>query len=301
MEKIVVQIESRLPLTRESRRIFHGRGHCFPGFEDLTIDWFYPVLLVITYSPWEDCRLSCLTEQLRKLIPESEVVLLQERRGTEVIHRVLWGSLPREVEAVEAGLRYRLSLGSAQNAGFFLDMAIGRSLLRERSQGKKVLNLFAYTCSFSVAAIAGGAAGVVNLDMNRNALNLGRLNHKLNGQDLRTSSFLPHDLFRSFGKLKKLGPYDLIVCDPPADQGKSFHADRDWPKLVARLPDLLSPRGELFACLNGPKRSPDFLKDLFSAIAPQLKLIQKLRPGPDFPENEPDKGVWLFHYQRQNN
>ncbi len=136
--------------------------------------------------------------------------------------RMLQGVMPENLEALEAGLSFRLRLGEAQNIGFFPDMAVGRQLVRERAAGKRVLNLFAYSCSFSVAALAGGAAQVVNLDMNRGALELGRLNHRLNGLNLRRASFLPLEFFRSVCKLRKLGPFDLVICDPPAAQGNSF-------------------------------------------------------------------------------
>ena len=99
---------------------------------------------------------------------------------------------------------------------------MARQWVADHSQNSRVLNLFAYTCSFSVAAIAGGAQQVVNVDMSRSALQRGRENHRLNQLDERRSTYLAVELFRSFSKLRKLGPFDLIICDPPGDQGDSF-------------------------------------------------------------------------------
>jgi len=297
MDTIKTEIQRHLPHAEESRRLFHGRGNTFPGYEDLVIDWFYPVVLIMLYRQRAEGWLHDLTGLLKDQLPGLKAVLLQERFLSNTPSRVLWGELPDQVDAVEDGLHYRLRLTEAQNVGFFPDMAVGRRLVRQRCAGKKVLNLFAYSCSFSVAAIAGGAERVVNLDMNRGALELGRLNHQMNGIDARRSSFLALELFRSFSKLRKLAPFDFIICDPPAAQGRSFTAERDWPKLVRRLPELLSVEGEILACLNGPKKTPGTLEQLFADLLPQALLVQHLQPGADFPEVDPDKGVSLLYYR----
>ena len=297
MQLIADEICRRLPADQRSRRLFHGRGHCFPGYEDLLIDWFCPVVLVSLYSPRAEAWLLQLVELLEQKVHGLSAVLLQERFLPNGPVRLLVGDAPLAIDAIEDGLRYRLRLGAAQNIGFFPDMARGRALARRVAVKKKVLNLFSYTCSFSVAAMAGGADQVVNLDMNRGALELGRVNHHLNRLDLRRVSFLPLELFRSVTRLKRLGPFDLVICDPPAYQGKSFKAERDWPKLLRKLPDFLAPGGEVIACLNGPHLPPEFLLELFSEIRPELELLQRLQPGNDFPEADASRGVWLFHYR----
>ncbi len=297
MQVIIQEIVKRLPLGEESRRLFHGRGHCFAGYDDLLIDWFQPVVLVMLYRQREEVWLQQLLESLRRQIPAAAAIVLQERFLPNAPSRLLWGTMPDQVEAVEAGLRYRLRLTEAQNIGFFPDVAVGRQLIRQVAEGKKVLNLFAYSCSFSVAALAGGARQVVNLDMNRGALELGRQNHHLNQLDLRCASFLPLELFRSFGRLRKLGKFELVICDPPAYQGKSFKAERDWPKLLGRLPQILAPKAEILACLNAPHLPPEFLLRLFSDLLPRAELLATLQPGDDFPDATIDRGVWMFHFR----
>ena len=300
MQVISYEIAQRLPQGEESRRIFHGRGHCFPGYDDLLIDWFQPVVLVMLYRQRDDDWLAQLVELLRSQLSGAKAVLLQERFLPNAPSRLLWGDMPTQVDAVEAGLHYRLRLTEAQNVGFFPDVAVARQLIGQLGRGKKVLNLFAYSCSFSVAALAGGAEQVVNLDMNRGALELGRLNHQLNQLDMRRVSFLPVELFRSFGKLKKLAPFDLVICDPPAYQGKSFDAERDWPKLLGKLPQVLTPKGEIFACLNAPHLAPEFLSGLFSELLPEAVLLRTMQPGDDFPDATTDRGVWMFHYRMRS-
>ncbi len=298
MQIIRDEIARHLSRSGEARRLFHGRGHCFAGYNDLVIDSLPPVIMVTLHEQRPQAWLDELTRLLDTTLPDRpEAIFLQERFLPGEPGRLLRGSLPDEPVTVEAGLCYRLRLGEARNIGFFPDMAVGRKLVRERSTGKKVLNLFAYSCGFSVAALAGGASQVVNLDMNRGALELGKLNHRLNQIELRRASFLPLEFFRSLGKLRKLGPFDLVICDPPASQGKSFTAEQHWPKLVRSLPALTTPGGEVLACLNSPRHGPDYLDELFAAYLPAAKKLGLFTPGEDFPEADVSGGVTLHLYR----
>ncbi|MBE0597877.1 MAG: class I SAM-dependent methyltransferase [Desulfuromonadales bacterium] len=298
MQTIHDEIVRHLPSHGETRRLFHGRGRCFPGYDDLVIDYFSPVVMVVLYRPRPQLWLEELTQLLGAALPDQpRAILLQERFLPNAPSRLLQGDLPETMDAREAGLSFRLRLGEAQNIGFFPDMAVGRSLVRERAAGRRVLNLFAYSCSFSVAALAGGATQVVNLDMNRGALELGKLNHRLNGIDLRRASFLPLEYFRSLCKLRKIGPFDLVICDPPASQGKSFTAEQHWPKLVRSLPDLVAPGGEILACLNDLNQGPDYLDQLLRETFPAAENLGLYRPGADFPDAHPDCSVSIHHYR----
>jgi 23S rRNA (cytosine1962-C5)-methyltransferase len=293
------ELKKHLPKQGESKRLFHGRGRSFPDHTDLTIDYFPPVVLVALYQQRPQAWLEKLAALLLRELPNRPAaILLQERYLDQAPCRLLFGTLPDKVEAFEAGLRYRLRLCKSRNSGFFLDMAAGRKLVREQAADKKVLNLFAYTCSFSVAALAGGASQVVNLDMNRGALELGKLNHQLNGLDLRQASFLCLELFRSFSRLRRLAPFDLIICDPPARQGGNFTAEDHWPRLLRQLDGLLAAGGEVLACLNAPHLAPDFLDRQFKEACPTVKLLNWYQPGQDFPEADPSRGVSLHHYRR---
>ena len=96
-------------------------------------------------------------------------------------------------------------------------MAEGRRWVRAQAAGQQVLNLFAYTSAFSVAALQGGAKQVVNVDMSAGAIALGQLNHALNGLQAG-ARFLAHDIFKTWGKITRSGPYHLIIVDPPSFQ-----------------------------------------------------------------------------------
>ncbi len=280
------------------RRLFHGRGGCYPGLEGISVDWFPPVAVVTLHRELAWVSRTGLVDGLRAIMGERLACLLvQERHRDGAPWQTVFGAIPQTAYAVEAGLRYRLRLGTARNLGFFPDMARGRALVHSLASNQKVLNLFAYTCSFSLAALAGGAAQVVNLDMNRGALELGRQNHLDNGFDLRRASFLAHDLFKSFGKLRRLGPFDLVVIDPPSHQGASFSARRHWPRLVRQLSSVLAPRADVVACLNSPHLGPEFLEAVFTEQLPPARLIGRAGAPPEFPDRDPDRGLKILHYR----
>jgi 23S rRNA (cytosine1962-C5)-methyltransferase len=300
MKEILKHIEKGLlENSDESRRFFHGRGQCYEGLGFINVDWFSPLLLITVYKEPEErdwltfvAGLSCFREQV-------DCILVQRRYLSGAPLECLWGDSDNAV-AKERDLAFCLQFGGKQNFGFFLDMAPGREWLRARSEGKRVLNLFAYTCSFSVFAIAGGAHSVVNVDMSAAALNVGRSNHRLNGQQERLKrdvDFLSHDLFRSWGKIIRKGPYDLVVIDPPSRQKGSFIASKDYGRVIRRLPELLTEQGEALICLNAPELGDDFLAKVVEENCPALTLVERLKNRDDFPEKDSRRNLKMLHYR----
>ncbi len=282
----------------ETRRLFHGRGRCWDGLEHVTVDWLQGVVLVSLFRAPTEAELASLMTSLRALVQTSSwrasgahSLLLHHRYLPDSRIEQLEGEPIEEWVITENGLRYKLDLGIKQNNGLFLDMRYGRRWVQAHAQGKRVLNLFAYTCGFSVAAIAGGATHVVNLDMARAALSRGRDNHRLNEHDLSKVTFLGHELFKSWGKVKKSGPYDLVIIDPPSFQKGSFALSRDYQKILRRLPEMLTPTGTVLACINDPDTGPDFLIEGVAAEAPELVFQQRLENPPEFPDISPDSGL----------
>lgn len=282
----------------ETRRLFHGRGRCWEGLEHVTVDWLQGLLLVSLFRAQTDAELDALRHSLSMLTQSAEwqasgahSLLLQHRYLPDSHMERLLGEPVEEWLISENGLHYKLDLGTKQNNGLFLDMRYGRRWVQEQAKGKRVLNLFAYTCGFSVAAIAGGAEHVVNLDMARAALSRGRDNHRLNEHDLSKVSFLGHELFKSWGKIKKSGPYDLVIIDPPSFQKGSFALSRDYQKILRRLPELLTPTGTVLACVNDPDVGPEFLIEGVAAEAPGLLFQQRLENPPEFPDVSSDSGL----------
>jgi len=281
----------------ESRRLFHGRGQCYAGLGHVLVDWFEPVLLVTLYDDWDD-----LEAFLRAVESDFPNVVVQRRHLAGAPVEILRGEIPRDHRAREGELEFRLNLHANQNHGFFLDMRPGRDWLRDKADGMRVLNLFSYTCALSVVALAAGARSVANLDMAKGALTVGRENHRLNFDDavVRRASFLPHDLFRTWGRLRRLGPFDLIVVDPPSRQPGSFVAEKDYPRVLRRLPELLADHSDarILACLNAPEIGVNFLPDTVREHATELTLEERLPADESFPESDQERSLKAMVFRR---
>lgn len=288
------------PESHEAARLFHGRGHAYPGFEHVTIDWYAPVVLITFFAEPESIWLEALTGYIcaqmsqRFSLPIAVVAQYRCRAGTPF--DVISGDVPDDLQICESGLKYRLRLFQNQNTGLFADMANGRRWVQERAQGKRVLNLFAYTCGFSVAAVAGGADFVVNFDMAKGALATGRENHRLNNQDLSRVKFEGVDIFKSFGRLRKYGPYDLLVCDPPTFQKGSVDISRDYAKILRRLPEFMADGADMLLCLNAQNLDEEFLMNEMRRESPASELIARIPPPQVFREAMPGRGLKVLHY-----
>ncbi|WP_024676008.1 class I SAM-dependent methyltransferase [Pseudomonas syringae] len=285
-------------IPNETRRLFHGRGRVWPGLEHVTVDWLQGVVLVCVFKQPQASELDALTHLLTGLIDtpqwqqsQAHTLLLQHRYLPDSTTQSLTGEIMDDWVISENDLRYKVDFGKKQNSGLFLDMRYGRDWVRAHAKGKRILNLFAYTCGFSVAAIAGGADHVVNLDMARAALNRGRENHRLNDHDLSRVTFLGHDLFKSWARVTRSGPYDLIIIDPPSFQKGSFMLDKDYQRVLRRLPELLEEDGTVLACMNDPALGPDFLIGHTAIEAPCLRFQERLENPPEFPDARVDGGL----------
>lgn len=296
-----IQALASIELGEDAVRLFHGRGGHYVGSEHLCLDWFAPVLLLTSFTPLEEADLSvchqAIAARWQALHPSTPLNLVyQYRSAGETFCQLLAGEVPEPHVVSENGARFQVHLMRGQNHGLFLDMANGRQWVRENARHKKVLNLFAYTCGFSVAALQGGADEVVNMDMSKGALAIGKQNHLLNGFSAG-ARFLGHDIFKSWGKLKKLGPYGIIVADPPSNQKGSFVATKDYVRLIRRLPELLADNGEVLLCLNAPELDTHFLRQQVEEAAPALEYIERLANPAAFIDVSEEKSLKVLRYR----
>ncbi|MFT5721625.1 MAG: 23S rRNA (cytosine1962-C5)-methyltransferase [Motiliproteus sp.] len=278
----------------EVLRLFHGRGHCYEGLAHINVDLLGSVLLITLYqSETSEALLPLVAAAKAQGIPGVVVQYRYQQTGP-----VEWlsGEPASTLVVTEEGLKFELQLGQSQNMGLFLDMINGRRWVRDHARNCNVLNLFAYTCGFSVAAMAGGADSVVNLDMSKGALKRGQRNHQLNAENSRGVRFLPHELFRSWGKLKKLGPYERVIIDPPSFQRGSFVASSDYQKVLRRLPELLSREAEVLVCLNDPNIESQFLIELMQTHCPLAVFVERLANPASFPERDSQSGLKVLHF-----
>lgn len=281
---------------QDAGRIFHGRGGLYPGCEYLSLDWYAPVWVLTSFQPLSEADLQAVQTVLaQRPEPLNWVYQCRQPGEARIETRLMAGSVPEPHVVTEQGARYRVHVLKGQNHGLFLDMACGRQWLRQHAQNTRVLNLFAYTCAFSVAALQGGASEVVNVDMAAGALAIGQHNHQLN--EVAGGRFLAHDLFKSWGKVTRLGPYDIVVADPPSYQKGSFVASKDYPRLLRRLPQLLAPGGQALLCLNAPEMPSQFLLDVVASEAPGLRFVRRLENPPAFADAQPERALKVMLFE----
>jgi len=193
---------------------------------------------------------------LLKRLPWVDSILLKERNGvtTEAKRgRLIYGEKPtRKVQ--EHGVWYALDLLMNQDASFYLDTRLVRQWAMENLAGKRVLNTFAYTGSLGVAATAGGAATVIQTDLNKRFLNVAKESHLLNGFPIDKSHFQTADFFPQIKRLKRAGErFDCVILDPPffstTERGIVDLAN-DTIRLINKLRPLVRDGGQIVAINN---------------------------------------------------
>ncbi|NOQ15215.1 MAG: methyltransferase domain-containing protein [Methyloprofundus sp.] len=280
----------------QAQRLFHGRGHAYPGLHHVTVDWLPPVALITLFASEPLADIEAFAHYLQSVLPDCSSVQLQHRYQLSGPIDIIRGESVKQLSIYEDNLQFNISLGKSRNTGLFLDMANGRRWVQQHSKDKRVLNLFAYTCGFSIAAIAGHAKSVLNVDMSSAALNVGRENHRLNQQSLEQVRFEKLDIFKSFSRFKKRGPFDLLICDPPTLQKGSVDIAKDYPKILRRLDQFMAPNATLMLCLNSPDLERQFLIQHMAELAPQYTLVDEIKPPEVYVEAE-GKGLKVLCFK----
>ncbi len=282
----------------EFKRLFHGRGGLYEGWKHLTVDSIDTILSVALY--FEEANEAELLEMLKAFTCNTryKTLIVQRRYLKDAPSEVITGEIPEDLHVTENGMKLKLNLLSNKNSGYFPDMKNGRAFVRENAKNKHILNLFSYTCAFSVAAKLGGAKSVVNVDMSKGALKTGMTNHALNNLDPKGVSFLSYNILKSFSSLKKKGPFDMIIIDPPTFQRGSFEATKDYEKLIKKLPQLASENCILLACLNSPDLESDFLINMIKKWAPNFQFVQRVKNVTEFASLDENKSLKNLIFQR---
>jgi len=223
--------------------------------------------------------------------PEALTLKLRERqKGTQQYERR--DRRGEAFEVGEGGLRFLVNLDDYLDTGLFLDHRETRALVRERSSGRRVLNLFCYTGSVSVYAAAGGAAAVTSVDLSRTYLDWARRNLALNGLDRPDHRFVQADCLEWIDQDR--GTYDLVFVDPPTfsnskRMAQDFEVQRDHVRLLRACLARLAPGGELIFSNNFNKfvLDSDALSDL------RVEEITHRTVPPDFARTRPHR-CWIL-------
>ena len=276
LEKIKeIVLENLENKTLEIKRVFHGRGNFYSDFEYLTVDSLGDILFATFFEERSDEKdIIDILDEIAS-IKDFKTFIVQKKYKNENLNEVIKGEIPLSAIAIENGLKYKINFFN-KNIGIFLDMKNGREYLSSICKNKNVLNLFSYTCAFSVVAINAEASQVVNVDMAKGALTTGRENHHINNLDTKKVKFMPYDILKSWSRIKKEAPYDIIIIDPPSFQKGSFAATKDYEKIIKRLGELASENCIVLSCLNAPELDTNFIKDIFLTYANEFKFEKRL-------------------------
>lgn len=159
----------------------------------------------------------------------------------------------------EAGILFKINLSDYLDTGLFFDHRLLRSIIKENCTGKKVLNLFCYTGSFSCYAAAGKAESVDSVDLSKNYLQWAEDNFKLNGFSNSKYRFIQNDAVSFIDTaLKSKTKWDIIILDPPTFSNSKrmndfFDINRCWNTLVNNCLNLLNTDGILYFSTNSRK------------------------------------------------
>jgi 23S rRNA (cytosine1962-C5)-methyltransferase len=279
-------------------RLVHGAGD---GVEGLTVDVYDRYLVASLYTEAFGAReqgwIAALAELgylgiYVKQRPKQASRLDASERRERASEQPAWGEpAPDELIIREHGVPYAVRLGDGLSTGLFLDQRDNRARFAAAASGKRVLNLFAYTCAFGLVAARAGALSTSNLDVSKAALERGRHNYTLSELALAPHAFLARDVLDTLPRLARRGEqFDLIALDPPSfasTRAGTFSVERDYVGLAANALRLLAPGGTLLACTNHVRlREEDLRRMLIEAAhsagcpGPHIELAV---PPPDHP------------------
>lgn len=216
---------------------------------------FYAGRFLVHY--FTDCeRQEMVEEVIRSLFGEVPIYsrVRVQRKRTEQYEKLQESKKFFEVK--EYGVGFWVNLEDYLDTGLFLDHRETRQRVARLAEGKSLLNLFAYTCSFSVQAAVKGAQFTRSVDLSNTYLAWGKKNFSLNGIPVENHSFVRADCLQFLEQEER--SYDLIVIDPPTvsrskKMDQMFDIAKDYPYLLNRALSLLKPQGTIFFSTNSRK------------------------------------------------
>lgn len=268
-----VNLQQRLPLLTEPHngavRLFNGFTE---GLPSLTVDLYgNTVLLSVTKLIGRDAEeiLRSASEFYTQALPWVECIIGKQRSTENPSLKqgeIIYGENPAK-SIIEHGVEYSLDLLMNQDASFYLDTRHLRAWLKQNSADKAVLNTFAYTGSLGVAALAGGAKQVQQIDRTPRFLDLAMRSVELNHLDLKKMKCTAVDFFVAVGQLKQRKEnFDLIILDPPffsiTERGRVDQVTESV-RLINKVRPLVKDGGRLVVVNNALFLSgQDFMQSL---------------------------------------
>jgi 23S rRNA (cytosine1962-C5)-methyltransferase len=283
-----------IPGMTDAVRLVNAESDGLPG---LIVDRYGDFLVVQFLSAgtehWRDTILATLAD-LKPVagIYERSDVDVREKEGLPLRQGLLWGSEPPEfITILENSRRFLVDVRRGHKTGFYLDQRDNRQKITEFAAGREVLNCFAYTGGFSVAALAAGATKVTNVESSADALELLNRNVELNDCEPTKVENLADDVFLALRKFRDQGrSFDLIVLDPPKfaeSKSQLERASRGYKDINLLAFKLLRPGGVLFTFSCSGQMTPELFQKIVADAAldagKTAQIIARLEQSADHP------------------
>ncbi len=205
-----------------------------------------------------------------------------------------------QTTAVERQLRYGIDFEAGYSAGLFVDQRNNRWYVRQL-RPKTLLNCFAYTCAFSVAAAHSGGAKTLSIDLSKKSLARGRENFALNALATTDHRFIAEDVIEYLPRLLRKGEkFDVIILDPPTfsrtHRGRSFQVERDFETLLLQALELAERDGKILLSTNCTTLNERGLQVMARYCLKATRRAGSLHsepPLPDFPPGTGARTIWL--------
>lgn len=256
-------------------------AHCREDFKDFsfTLDHFGKIFVLSCYNDRFSEQQKEDFQTYSKIVKRPIIVRMMLNRGKDPLNqsRLVLGE-DQKLEswvANENQLQFEMRSDSGQSFGLFLDQRLQRQWVLNNSKNKNVLNLFSYTCGFSVAAAKGNAKTVISVDTSKSVLNWGKKNFELNQIDLQAHRFLNRDSIEFLEySVKKDIKYDLIICDPPSfSRGENgvFKIQDQLESLIKMCLRCLTKEGALLFSTNYENIDHKTINKIILKIKSELK------------------------------
>ena len=268
-------------------RLFNG---FVEGCPELVIDIYASTAVIHNYASDPE-KGSAFVQEAQDFLTTSMKWLtagtVKTRNGktqAEKNGRQLFGTtLDRKIQ--EHGVWYAIDLTLNRDTSLYLDTRNLRKWIIENLKDKSVLNTFAYTGSFGAAALKGGASRVVQIDLNREFLNLAKTTYSLNGFPVQKGGFIARDFFEQVSNLKRTNSlFDCVIIDPPffssTAQGR-VDLEKESARLINKVRPLINDGGYLIAINNALFVSgQEYMQTLESLCADGYLKVRELIPVP---------------------
>lgn len=275
-------------------RLVNAESDGLPG---LIVDCYDEFIVCQFLSAGAEYWKQTIVAQLEELFPNAGIyersdVDVRKKEGLPRYRGVLSGQEPPElIEIQEGPYRFLVDVKQGHKTGFYLDQRDNRALVAEYADGTEVLNCFAYTGGFAVAALKAGAKSVTNIESSTPALMLARRNLQLNGLDGTNIQNIEGDVFAVLREYRDSSrQFDVVILDPPkfAESRRQVKgASRGYKDINLLAFKLLRPGGILYTFSCSGLVSQDLFQKIVADAALDAgcdaQIIRWLNQAPDHP------------------